>query len=360
MELKDLKNKIDDMIEEFADIKKLLKVEEKVNEFCALEDKVESEEIWNNPNYQEIMSRYSNLKELIEKIDITEIRIEDMKEIINISCDEDSDVLNEELKDIKEIIEDLKIESMLSGEFDSNNAYMEIHSGAGGTESNDWANMIARMYMRYFDNKGFKYEIINKQEGEEVGLKGIFIYVKALYAFGYLKGETGVHRLVRISPFDSNSRRHTSFASVLVTPEIDKNINIEINEKDLKIDVYHSGGAGGQSVNTTDSAVRLTHIPTGLIVTCQNERSQIKNKEKAMEILKSRIYILEKQKFNDKLKDLKGDVMDVNFGSAIRSYVMCPYSLVKDARTNAETSNVEKTLDGDLDLFIEAYLKTEK
>ena len=271
---------------------------------------------------------------------------------------EDLVIIESDLESINKNLENLKIDVLLSGEYDKNNALVEIHSGAGGTESNDWANMIKRMYLRYFDKKGFKYEILSEQEGEEVGIKGCLILVKHLNAFGLLKGETGVHRLVRISPFDSNKRRHTSFASVLVTPEINSNINIEIKEEDLKIDVYRSSGAGGQSVNTTDSAVRITHLPTGIVVTCQNERSQIKNKEKAMDILKSKLYLLEKESLDKKINDLKGSIMDVNFGSQIRNYVMCPYSLVKDLRTNYETSNVNGVLDGDLDQLIESYLKS--
>ena len=285
--------------------------------------------------------------------------ISDDLELLEMGLSNDDLVFIEsDLESIKNNLEKLKIDVLLSGEYDKNNALVEIHSGAGGTESNDWANMIKRMYLRYFDKKGFKYEILSEQEGEEVGIKGCLILVKHLNAFGLLKGETGVHRLVRISPFDSNKRRHTSFASVLVTPEINSNINIEIKEEDLKIDVYRSSGAGGQSVNTTDSAVRITHLPTGIVVTCQNERSQIKNKEKAMDVLKSKLYLLEKESLDKKINDLKGSIMDVNFGSQIRNYVMCPYSLVKDLRTNYETSNVNGVLDGDLDKLIESYLKS--
>ena len=258
---------------------------------------------------------------------------------------------------IEKRIEKFKLNALLSGEFDMSNAYIEIHSGAGGTESNDWANMLFRMYTRYFEKNDYSYEIINQQDGEEVGIKGVTMLVKGYYPFGYLKGETGVHRLVRISPFDSNSRRHTSFASVLVTPEINKNLDVEIKESDLRIDVYRSSGCGGQGVNTTDSAVRITHIPTGIVTSSQVERSQLRNKEIALEMLKNKLYILQQKEFADKIKDLKGDVMDVNFGSAIRSYVMCPYTLVKDSRSNFETSNVEKVLDGDIQDFLEEYLK---
>ena len=203
----------------------------------------------------------------------------------------------------------------------------------------------------------YKYEVISKNDGEEVGIKGVVLLVKGYYPFGYLKGETGVHRLVRISPFDSNKRRHTSFASVLVTPEISKNLDVEIKDSDLKVDVYRSSGAGGQGVNTTDSAVRITHLPTGIVVSCQIERSQIKNKERCMEMLKSKLFIINQREFSDKVKELKGEVMDVNFGSAIRSYVMCPYTLVKDTRTNYETSSVDKVLDGEIREFLESYLK---
>lgn len=285
--------------------------------------------------------------------------IDENIEIVDIaSSDEDFELLKNDLALINEGINKLKDEILLSGEFDKNNCYIEIHSGAGGTESNDWANMIKRMYLRYFTKADYKFEIVSEQPGEEVGIKGVTINVKAINAFGYLKGETGVHRLVRISPFDSNKRRHTSFASVLVTPEIDTTVNINIKDEDLRIDVYRSSGAGGQSVNTSDSAVRITHLPTNIVVTCQNERSQIKNKEKAMEILKSKLYILEKETVDKKLNELKGAVMDVNFGSQIRNYVMCPYSMVKDLRTLEETSDVQGVLDGNIERFLESYLRS--
>jgi len=229
---------------------------------------------------------------------------------------------------------------------------MEIHPGAGGTESCDWASMLYRMYTRYFEKKKYKYEIIDYQDGEEAGLKSVSIIIHGINAYGYLKCEKGVHRLVRISPFDSNKRRHTSFASVDVTPLFNENVNVEINDADLKIDVYRSSGKGGQGVNTTDSAVRITHLPTKIVVTCQNERSQIKNKEIAMNVLKNKLYKLELEQKEKELKEIKGDLSDINFGSQIRSYVMHPYSLVKDNRTGTEEHDVKKVLDGDIDKFI--------
>ncbi len=304
------------------------------------------------------MSELSNLKGSVSLFQDTLSLIED--DILLCEMDlseEDVSVLLSDLDVIKSNLEKLKLEILLSGEFDKNNCYIEIHSGAGGTESNDWANMIKRMYVRYFEKSNYKYEMLSEQPGEEVGIKGALIHVKGINAFGMLKGETGVHRLVRISPFDSNKRRHTSFASVLVTPEIDTKIEIEVKEEDIRIDVYRSSGAGGQGVNTTDSAVRITHLPTNIVVTCQNERSQIKNKEKALEILKGKLYLLEKQTLDEKLNELKGAVMDVNFGSQIRNYVMQPYSMAKDVRTDTQTSDVLGVLDGDIDLFLEAYLK---
>ena len=235
---------------------------------------------------------------------------------------------------------------------DIKDAYFEIHSGAGGTEACDWALILSRMYTRYFDKKGYKYEIIDYQEGEEAGIKSVTYYVSGEYAFGYLKNEKGVHRLVRLSPFDSNNRRHTSFAAVDVIPKYDDKVEIDIKDSDLKIDVYRSSGSGGQGVNTTDSAVRVTHIPSGIVVTCQNERSQLKNKETAINVLKSKLYQIEKEKEQSKLKDIKSSNMNIEFGSQIRSYILHPYSLIKDHRTDYETGNVQKVLDGELDEFI--------
>ena len=254
----------------------------------------------------------------------------------------------------------LELETKLSGKNDKKNAILEVHSGAGGTESCDWADMLLRMYLRWCDKKNFKYEILDILPGEEAGIKKVIVLVKGLNAYGYLKCERGVHRLVRLSPFDSQNRRHTSFAAVEVIPEENDDINIEIKDSDIRVDVYRSSGAGGQGVNTTDSAVRITHLPTGIVVTCQNERSQLKNKEQAMVVLKSKLYALEEQKKLEESEEYKKGQSSINFGSQIRSYVMHPYSMVKDHRTNYETSNVSKVLDGDIDEFIESYLNMSK
>lgn len=257
----------------------------------------------------------------------------------------------------KDMLEKEEILTYLSGEFDNNAAIFEIHAGAGGTESCDWALMLSRMYTKYFNNKKYTYEVIDEQAGEETGIKSIVYIVKGAFAYGYLKNEKGVHRLVRLSPFDSNNRRHTSFAAVDVIPEFDENVKVDIKDSDIRVDVYRSSGAGGQGVNTTDSAVRVTHIPTGIVVTCQNERSQIKNKETAIKVLKSKLYQLELKSRKDKIDSMKSDHSGIEFGSQIRSYVLHPYSLVKDHRTNHETSNVNKVLDGQIDEFIESNLK---
>lgn len=256
-----------------------------------------------------------------------------------------------------ELLEKQETIIYLGGEFDSNNVIFEIHAGAGGTESCDWALMLSRMYTKYFDKKGYKYELVDEQLGEETGIKSVVYLVKGTFAYGYLKCEKGVHRLVRLSPFDSNNRRHTSFAAVDVIPEFDDNVDVEINESDLRIDVYRSSGAGGQGVNTTDSAVRITHIPTNIVVTCQNERSQIKNKEVALKVLKSKLYQIKLKEKQDKIDNMKSGNSNIEFGSQIRSYVLHPYSMIKDHRTNYETSDVNKVLDGNIDKFIETYLK---
>lgn len=337
-------------------------VDNKSKRIVELTEKMNHPHFWNDKERAEkVIEENNGLKQKIEKIQFLKSKIQDNLEITSLLLSEPDDGMRdsmaEEIPIIDKQISEVEIEVMLNHDYDQNDALLEVHAGAGGTESCDWASMLMRMYLRWCDNKRYTYEVIDKQDGEEAGIKSVLILIKGFNAHGYLKGEKGIHRLVRLSPFDSNKRRHTSFASVDVIPQIDNNIQIDIGESDLKIDVYRSGGAGGQSVNTTDSAVRITHLPTGIVVTCQNERSQIKNKAKALEVLKSKIYQLELSKQAQSLSDLKGEQLGINFGSQIRSYVMQPYMMVKDHRTNVETSNVLKVLDGDLDLFIESYLR---
>lgn len=283
----------------------------------------------------------------LELIDLLELESDDS---LIASVTEDYETLEKQLD--KE-----SLTLLLSGPYDSNNCILEVHSGAGGTEACDWAEMLYRMYLRYLEKTKRKVTLLDYQAGEEAGIKSVTIRVEGNYAYGYLKCEKGVHRLVRLSPFDSSNRRHTSFASIDVTPEITEDVEVNIDEKDLKIDVYRSTGAGGQGVNTTDSAVRITHLPTKIVVTCQNERSQIQNKEQAMKMLKSKLYVLEQQKREQEMASIKGKQQNIEFGSQIRSYVMHPYSMVKDHRTGYETSNVNAVLDGGLDEFIESVLK---
>jgi len=318
---------------------------------------------WNDKETADkVINELKYLKNNIEGMKNIKNEIEDFLELIMLAKEENNEEIINDIIDnlsyLNKEIDLLEVNLLLNGEFDKNNAIIDIHAGAGGTEACDWAMMLERMYLRWCEKKGYKIEIIDEQSGEEAGIKSASFIIKGINAYGYLKSEKGVHRLVRISPFDSNARRHTSFASIDVTPIFENNkINIEIKESDLRIDVYHSSGAGGQSVNTTDSAVRITHIPTKIVITCQNERSQLQNKAKAMELLRNKLYQLELEKREESLKNIKGTNMNIEFGSQIRNYVMHPYSLVKDLRTNIETSNVDKVLDGDLDIFIESSLR---
>jgi len=319
---------------------------------------------WDNKTEsEEVIAKLNSLKKKIGDVKKLKIDVEGSLELLSeINQDEDIDLLetiNDEFEKIKCIYDSFELEILLNKEYDKNNCILEIHSGAGGTEACDWANMLYRMYTRFCSAMNFKIEEISKTDGEEVGIKSVSIMVRGVNACGYLKGEKGVHRLVRLSPFDSNNKRHTSFASIDVTPEFDNVVDIDILESDLKIDVYRSSGAGGQSVNTTDSAVRITHLPTKIVVTCQNERSQIKNKDMALKILTSKLKTLEIEKQEAELNQFKGSQAAINFGSQIRSYVMHPYSMVKDHRTNEETSNVSKVMDGELIKFIYAFLKND-
>lgn len=268
--------------------------------------------------------------------------------------------IREGVKSLRSLIEEIEIRHLLSGEMDSNNAIVTIHPGAGGTESQDWAEMLQRMYLRWAERHGFEVEIIDILPGEEAGIKSVTFTVKGRFAYGYLKGEAGVHRLVRISPFDANKRRHTSFAAVLVYPEIEEEIEVDIRDEDLRIETFRASGAGGQHVNKVSSAVRITHIPTGIVVSCQSERSQHRNREMAMKILKARLYDLQAKEMERKLEDIVGDKKEIAWGNQIRSYVLQPYRLVKDNRTGIEVGDVDSVLNGDIDIFIDSYLRRKR
>ena len=321
----------------------------KEEEIKKLEDLQKADDFWQNVDKaNDINKRLSNLKKEVTLYNNLKKSINDNLELLKENEDEIIMLISDELLTLENEINELETSVTLSGEFDIFNAYLEIHPGAGGTESCDWASMLARMYERFCEKEGYKWEIVDEQKGDEAGIKSITLKISGDYAYGYLKKEDGVHRLVRISPFDAGARRHTSFASVSIMPEIKKEINIEIKEEDLKIDVYHSSGAGGQSVNTSNSAVRITHLPTKTVVTCQNERSQLNNKEQAIKMLKNKLYMLEFEKEQAKLNALKGETSSINFGSQIRSYILEPYKMVKDHRSNYQSNEPEKILDGNI------------
>ncbi len=309
----------------------------------------------------ELQKNKSEVEEILQPVEDTFNKILYLEESLGILAEEDGDIFANDIKKeislTKKDIEDMELKLLLSGEVDKNNAIVTIHPGAGGTESQDWAQMLMRMYLRWSEKNGFKTEIIDLQTGDEAGIKGVTFTVTGKYAYGYLKSEAGIHRLVRISPFDANKRRHTSFSAVIVYPEIEDNISVEIKEDDLKIDVFRASGAGGQHVNKVSSAVRLTHIPTGIIVACQSERSQHRNREVAMKVLRSRLYDMTLKEREKKLEGIVGDKKDISWGNQIRSYVLQPYRLVKDHRTNSEIGNVDAVLDGDIEVFIKEYLK---
>ena len=316
-------------------------------------DKANSEKVVTELN--DIKKRLSDVENLKSKLETSLEFIELLKTDPNLELQEE---LEKEIPSLDKLISEVEISLLLNGPYDKCDCILDIHPGAGGTESCDWALMLYRMYIRWATNKNYKIEVVDYQDGDEAGIKSASMIIKGLNAYGYLKCEKGVHRLIRISPFDSNKRRHTSFASVDITP-IYENEDYKINDNDIRIDIYRASGHGGQGVNTTDSAVRITHIPTKIVVTCQNERSQIRNKETALKVLKNKLYKLELEKREKELSNIKGENMDINFGSQIRTYTLHPYSLVKDHRTNTENINPIKVLDGDIDLFINECLKRD-
>ena len=331
------------------------------SELNLLKEEMNADDFWMDLERAGIVNRkYAKISKLLTDINNIKTSINDNLELLEIlNEDEIKDIFNS-IDAITKDLDELEIENLLNGEFDDLNCYLEIHPGAGGTESCDWASMLLRMYKMFCEKNGFSYEVVEEQKGDEAGIKSATIKINGPFAYGYLKNEKGVHRLVRISPFDAGKRRHTSFASVGVIPEYNKDISIDIKETDLKIDVYHSSGAGGQSVNTANSAVRITHLPTKTVVTCQQERSQLKNKEMAMKLLKSKLFQLEQEKKQKELATLKGENTNIDFGSQIRNYVLEPYKLIKDTRVNYETSNVDKFLDGDILPLLEALVRNKK
>lgn len=337
----------------------LARVKSKVEE---LEIKTMDQEFWNSPEEsQKVLQQLKGLKDRISSFETLKNKYEDVETMIEMAYEEPDDELAEEiknlLKDFVDYYEELRIATLLSGEYDGTNAILTLHSGAGGTEACDWVEMLLRMYTRWADKRGYKVEILDYLAGDEAGVKSVTIQINGENAYGYAKAEKGVHRLVRISPFDSSGRRHTSFASLDVMPEVNDDIDIEINDDDLRIDTYRASGAGGQHVNKTDSAIRITHLPTNVVVQCQNERSQRQNKERAMRMLKAKLYELKEQERMKELADVRGEVKEIGWGSQIRSYVFHPYNMVKDHRTNEETGNTNSVMDGNIDNFINAYLK---
>ena len=357
----ELKNKVEELKERFEDVKKILRVEKLKEELSKIDDIMSSPDFWNDQEKaKKTVQRRKWLENTIEEIEEIERSIKDLIELAEETPEEDTEtwaMINEEVEEVEKKLKELEIKTFLSGEMDEKNAYLTIQAGAGGTEACDWADMLFRMYKRWAEKKGYEVEIVDITPDDVAGIKSITALIKGPYAYGYLKGEQGVHRLVRISPFDANARRHTSFAAVSVMPEIDEEINIEIKPEDLKIETFRASGAGGQYVNKTDTAVRITHIPTGITVSCQQERSQYQNKKKALQLLKAKLYQLELQKLEEKKKQYEGEKTEIGWGHQIRSYVFHPYKMVKDLRTGYETGNVEAVMDGEIDEFIESYLK---
>lgn len=348
--------------DKMSELKDSFNIETKAERIKEIEATMEEPGFWDDiEKSQETMKELKQLKNSIEIITNLQNQYEDLGVLIEMG-DEEGDLsivseVEKELNDFIDVYEKVKIETLLSGEYDKCNAVVKINAGAGGTESCDWANMLFRMYSRWAESKGYKTEVLDFLDGEEAGLKSITFQVNGDNAFGYLKSEKGIHRLVRISPFNAAGKRQTSFASCDVMPDIEEDLDVEINDDDIRIDTYRSSGAGGQHINKTSSAIRITHMPTGIVVQCQNERSQLQNKDRAMKMLKSKLYVLKKQEEEEKRSGIRGEVKEIGWGNQIRSYVMQPYTMVKDHRTSEEMADVGKVMDGYIDPFINAYLK---
>ncbi|MDP4162445.1 MAG: peptide chain release factor 2 [Bacillota bacterium] len=364
MELSDIRNELEKTAKKLADFRGSLDLENKEARIAQLDDDMLHPNFWNDQqSAQTVISEANGLKDqvhefynLFESFENIELTYELVKEESDAELQED---LEKELLELTERLNQFELQLLLSEEYDKNNAILELHPGAGGTESQDWGSMLLRMYTRWAEKKGFKVETLDYLPGDEAGIKSVTLAIRGHNAYGYLKAEKGVHRLVRISPFDSSGRRHTSFVSCEVMPEFNDDIEVDIRTEDLKIDTYRASGAGGQHINTTDSAVRITHTPTGVVVTCQSERSQIKNREHAMKMLKAKLYQREIEEQEKQLLEIRGEQKEIGWGSQIRSYVFHPYSMVKDHRTNTESGNVQAVMDGDLDSFINAYLRSK-
>ena len=327
-----------------------------------MEREMEAPGFWDDPERSnQKMKELKNLKDTVGECDKLSTQYDDILTLIDMGYEENDESLIPEIRgELDEFIrefDELRIGTLLSGEYDKNNAILKLNAGAGGTESCDWCGMLYRMYTRWAERKGFTIEVLDYLDGDEAGIKSVTFQVNGLNAYGYLKSEKGVHRLVRISPFNAQGKRQTSFVSLDVMPDIEGDLDVDIDEKDLRIDTYRSSGAGGQHINKTSSAIRITHFPTGIVVQCQNERSQHMNKDKAMQMLKAKLYLLKQQEAEEKLSGIRGEVTDIGWGNQIRSYVLQPYTMVKDHRTNEETGNVDAVLDGGIDIFINAYLK---
>ena len=362
VELDQMKFELQSYENTLHEVKDSLDLEGKKKRIEELEMEMEAPGFWDDPDSSNRkMKELKNLKDTAELCNKLETQYSDIETLIEMGHEEeDPDMVEEirgELDEFIEELDELRISTLLSGEYDKDNAILKLNAGAGGTESCDWCGMLYRMYTRWAERKGFAIEVLDYLDGDEAGIKSVTFQVNGLNAYGYLKSEKGVHRLVRISPFNAQGKRQTSFVSLDVMPDIEGDLDVDIDEKDLRIDTYRSSGAGGQHINKTSSAIRITHIPTGTVVQCQNERSQFQNKDKAMQMLKAKLYLLKQEANAEKLSDIRGEVKEIGWGNQIRSYVLQPYTLVKDHRTDVETGNVDAVLDGGLDIFINGYLK---
>ena len=362
VELDQMKSEILSYEKPLAEVKASLDLDAKEKRIEELQMDMEAPGFWDDPDRSNMkMKELKNLKDVVDECTKLSKQYEDILTLIEMGYEENDDSMIPEIRaELDEFIseyEELRISTLLSGEYDKDNAILKLNAGAGGTESCDWCGMLYRMYTRWAERKGFSIDVLDFLDGDEAGIKSVTFQVNGVNAYGYLKSEKGVHRLVRISPFNAQGKRQTSFVSLDVMPDIEEDLDVEIDEKDLRIDTYRSSGAGGQHINKTSSAIRITHIPTGTVVTCQNERSQFQNKDKAMQMLKAKLYLLKQEANVEKLSDIRGEVKEIGFGNQIRSYVLQPYKLVKDLRTDVETGNVDAVLDGALDPFMNGYLK---